>query len=239
MAGPGDPSNPDEHDDDLIGFASPASLQGRARGGSPEDEAPSAAPPRLRPAVRPAVAQAPIPTPEPEADLFATPSEAVHAAWSQPAADAVAPQALGEPCPAARPVGAEAVFQRAPEGEPRRRRRDPASELPGGGMGLYAIYALILFAVPTVGVSAVIGLLATRQEPPAGPLAGSHFLYQQRTLRAAGVAALAGLVLLALPFALGVPILFVLALWVVLRGASGVWLLKSGRPIENPRGWWI
>ena len=236
MAEPGDPSNPDDHDDDSIGFASPASLQGRARGA---EAAPSAAPPRLRPAIRPAVAQPPIPTPEPGPDLFATPSEAVHAAWGQPAAEAAAPGPRTDPAPPAGPVGAEAMVHRASAGEPRRRRRDPASDLPGGGMGLYAIYALILFAVPTVGVSAVIGLLATRQEPPPGALAASHFLYQRRTLRAAGVAALAGLVLLALPFALGVPILFLLALWVVLRGASGVWLLKSGRPIENPRGWWI
>ena len=235
MAEPGDPSHPDDHDDDLIGFASPASLQGRARG--LEDGAPSAAPPDVRPAVAPAVERSPIPAPEPEADLFATPSEAVHAAWGQPAAEVVPPATPSE-TPPPRPVSAETVFGRAPEGEPRRRRQT-ASDFPGGGMGLYAIYALILFAVPTVGVSAVIGLLATRQEPPAGAVAASHFLYQQRTLRAAGLAALAGLVLLALPFALGVPILFLLALWVVLRGASGVWLLKSGRPIDDPRGWWI
>ncbi|HZV84850.1 MAG TPA: hypothetical protein VFF48_07685 [Brevundimonas sp.] len=237
MAEPGDPSNPDDHDDDLIGFASPASLQGRARDA---DAGLSAATPGLRPVITPAFERAPIPAPEPEADLFATPADAVHAAWSQPAAEAAAPEAPAEPAPAPRPVGPEAAaFGRAPEGGPRRRGRDPASDLPGGGMGLYAAYALILFAVPTVGVSAVIGLLAMRQEPPTGALAASHFLYQQRTLRAAGIAALAGLVLLALPFALGVPILFLLALWIVLRGASGVWLLKSGRPIENPRGWWI
>ena len=39
--------------------------------------------------------------------------------------------------------------------------------------------------------------------------------------------------------ALGVPILFALALWMVLRGAWGVWTLKSGRAIADPRGWWI
>ena len=38
---------------------------------------------------------------------------------------------------------------------------------------------------------------------------------------------------------LGVPILFLLALWLVLRGASGVWALKSGHAIADPRGWWI
>ena len=107
-------------------------------------------------------------------------------------------------------------------------------------MGLYAVYALILFAVPTVGVSAVIGLLAvTGRSGPDDDLSASHFIYQQRTLWAAAVAAVAGVILMAAPFALGVPILFLLALWTVLRGASGVWTLKSGRAIANPRGWWI
>ena len=51
--------------------------------------------------------------------------------------------------------------------------RTPAS-VPGA-MNLYAVYALILFAVPTLGVSAVIGLLAvTGREPPADPVAPSR-----------------------------------------------------------------
>ena len=37
MAEPGDPSNSDDHDD-LIGFASPASLQGRMREPAAEPE---------------------------------------------------------------------------------------------------------------------------------------------------------------------------------------------------------
>lgn len=235
MAEPGDPFHPD-HDDDAIGFASPASLQGRARGG--ENAQPPLAPPTVRPEVTPAVARPPVPAPDADADLFATPPGAAQAAWSEPVA-AVPPAAPSE-SPAHGPVEGDAVLRRAPESEPRRRRRDGAADLPNEGMGLYAIYALILFAVPTVGVSAAIGLLAvTRRDPPPGVLASSHFIYQKRTLQAAAVAALAGLVLLALPFALGVPVLFLLALWVVLRGASGVWLLKSGQPIANPRGWWI
>ncbi|MBA3051021.1 MAG: serine/threonine protein kinase [Alphaproteobacteria bacterium] len=112
--------------------------------------------------------------------------------------------------------------------------------MPGGGLGLYAVYALILFAVPTVGVSAAIGLFAvTGRAGPDDDLSSSHFIYQQRTLWAAAVAAVAGVILLAAPFALGVPILFLLALWMVLRGASGVWALKSGRAIADPLGWWI
>ena len=49
----------------------------------------------------------------------------------------------------------------------------------------------------------------------------------------------AGVMELAAPFAMGVPLLFGLALWTVIRGAAGVWTLKAGRPIRDPRGWWI
>lgn len=195
MAEPGDPPHTDDHDDDLIGFASPASLEGRLRAeAEPEVE----------------------PEPEPEIDLFED-----------------------EPLPA-EPVEAGSVFAATREFSTRRRPRGEAAAIPGGGLGLYAVYALILFAVPTAGVSAIIGLLAvTGRSGPEDDLSASHFIYQRRTLWAAAVAAVAGVILLAAPFALGVPILFGLALWMVLRGAWGVWALKSGREIRDPRGWWI
>lgn len=193
MAEPGDPPKAEDHDDDLIGFASPASLQGRMR----------------------------EPDPEPEAEPVE--QERVEPAPAEPA-----------------PVEAGSIFAPSPQFSKRERRRQETPVIPGGGMGLYAVYALILFAVPTVGVSAVIGLLAvTGRAGPDDPVSSSHFIYQQRTLWTAAVVAVAGVILLAAPFALGVPILFFLALWTVLRGAKGVWTLKSGRGIADPRGWWI
>ena len=109
-----------------------------------------------------------------------------------------------------------------------------------GAMGLYAVYALILFAVPTLGVSALIALLAVTGRPaPEQPLARSHFIFQQRTLWIAAVVALAGAILIVAPFALGVLTLFVLAVWVVVRGAWGVLTLKAGQTIANPRQWLI
>jgi len=239
MAEPGDPSNADDHDD-LIGFASPASLQGRTREPEAEPvEVPEPAPgiePEIQPEAPPEVQPEPEPEPEPAPDLFAS-----RTVWTsappEPEPEVVAP-VPAEPAPA--PVEAASVFQRSPETSMNRRRRDPVSDLPGGGLGLYAVYALILFAVPTMGVAAVIGLLAvTGRSGPEDALSRSHFIYQQRTLWAAAVAAVAGIILLAAPFALGVPILFLLALWLVLRGASGVWALKSGHAIADPRGWWI
>ena len=203
MAEPGDPPHTndpgDDHDDDLIGFASPASLQGRTR------------------------------TPEPELEP--------EAGYVDPVEDEPLPP---EPEPEPAPVEAGSIFAPSRAFSTRRSRREAPQDIPGGGMGLYAVYALILFAVPTVGVSAMIGLLAvTGRAGPDDDLSSSHFIYQQRTLWAAAVAAVAGVILMAAPFALGVPILFLLALWTVLRGASGVWALKSGREITHPRGWWI
>ncbi len=232
MAEPGDPKTPvdDDDHDALIGFASPASLHGRAR--EPE------AAPELEPEPEPE----PEAAVEPEPDLFDPPVVApVFAPRAEPRpAPTLEPQREPAPAVAPRPAQAESIFQPSPEFAARDRRRPPAVQDAPGGMGLYAVYALILFAVPTLGVSAVIGLVAvTGREGPPEPLARSHFVYQQRTLWAAAVAAVAGIILLAAPFALGVPILFLLALWTVLRGASGVWALKSGRAIADPRSWWI
>jgi|SRR5215217_5015621 len=226
MAEPGDPRTPDDHPDDhddLIGFASPASLQGRVREPEPERL------PEFEPEPQPA------PEPEAEPDLFDPP---VRAPKPEPE-----PAPVAEPAPLAgpktAPARAESIFEPSREFSSRPSRRTQVQDAPGG-MGLYAVYALILFAVPTLGVSAAIGLLAvTGREGPQDSLSRSHFIYQQRTLWAAAVAAVAGVILLAAPFALGVPVLFLLALWTVLRGASGVWNLKSGKAISDPRSWWI
>ena len=230
MAEPGDPHAPDDHDD-LIGFASPASLQGRVWvpaetkvepdfGSVPPPEAEQAATPDALAAsvsasipVEPEPAAQPAPAPAPGST-----SAPAAAEWAAPAASI--------------PVPSPAFANRS-------RRRESAA-IPGGGMGLYAVYALILFAVPTLGVSALIGLFAvTGRVGPEDALSRSHFVYQQRTLWTAVVAVLIGLIFLLVPFGLGPAIMFAAALWLVIRGAAGVWALKAGRPIADPRGWWI
>lgn len=197
---PGDPRTPrsgdaDHHDDDLIGFASPAALQGRSRE-------------RAQPE--------PTPSVQPQGDPVASaPRSAV-----RPAPEAPAPGPVAAP-PASNPGFARRGEQPAPV---------------DGAMGLYAVYALILFAVPTLGVSALIALVAVTGRPgPTGEIAASHFLFQQRTLWAGALAALLGAVLIAV--GLGVFVLFVLAVWLILRGAGGVLKLKAGQPIARPRAW--
>ena len=98
------------------------------------------------------------------------------------------------------------------------------------------IYALILLAVPTLGFSAILGLLAvTGRTVNASPFLLSHYVYQQRTLWTAGIAALIGLILIVVN--LGVFVLFLLVVWTIARGAAGVWRLKNAQPISDPRTW--
>ena len=245
MAEPGDPHDPDDHDD-LIGFASPASLQGRVR--TPEVPEPEAeAPPGPAPDLFTATVAASIPVePEPEPapvtpDPAPTPIASVAVSIPVEAEPQAAPAdpapAMTTPSPA--PIPAASIFEPTPVFSTREERRE-ATAIPGGGMGLYAVYALILFAIPTLGASAVIGLLAvTGRAGPEDPLSLSHFLYQQRTLWTAAVAVAVGLIFFMAPFGLGPAIMFLAALWLVIRGAAGVWALKAGRPIADPRGWWI
>ena len=203
---PKDPT-PDHDPDDLVGFASSRSLEGRPRAPEPEPE--------------PVVTSE---APSADADLF---DDVPRTATETPVAGA--------------PVEAAPVVT-APDPRPEPRPAPPAlgrrETVPDAPMGLYAVYALILFAVPTLGVSAVVGLLAVtfgdaaRDEPFA-----SHHVYQLRTLWTAAIAAVVGVILIVIN--LGVFVLFLLVGWLVVRGAWGVYLLTRGRPVPNPRGWWV
>ena len=223
MAEPGDPNAPQDpevtaaephHDDDLIGFASPAALEGQTRA----------------PVARP-VEPEPVVAPEPE--LFVpAPGPIV-----TPVPEVAAPTPIPTPPPAPEPIpqwARETPLSEQPVGSFARRGEQPAAV--DGAMGVYAVYALILFAVPTLGVSAIIALVAvTGRAGPQGSIAASHFIFQQRTLWAGAVVALLGAILIAV--GLGVFVLFVLAVWLILRGAGGVLKLKAGLPIARPRAW--
>lgn len=101
---------------------------------------------------------------------------------------------------------------------------------------LYAVYVLILLAVPTLGVAAAVALLAVwKRRAPQGEVAASHYVFQQRTVWAAAIGAVAGAVLIIVN--VGVFILFAAAVWTLARGAYGVMKLRAGRRIPHPNAW--
>lgn len=205
MAEPGDPKDPavpdEDHDHDAqVGFVSPASLAGRARG--PEPVAEDAR----------------------EPDLFDPPEPRPFDLSGQ----LTRPTAPFAPKPEPEAPVTRDVRERLVETE---RRAAPVAP-----MRLYAVYVLILLAVPTLGLSCLVALLAvTRREDAQDALEASHFVYQQRTLWGAVIAAVLGAILVVVN--IGVLVLFALAIWVLARGAFGVLKLKSGQPVPNPRSW--
>lgn len=211
MAEPGDPNHPDD--------ATPKTAP--ATGHDWDDDhvgfaSPASLTPRPVRPPEPEPAPDPVPEPEPEPEPVVDDREPDLFSAREP-----------EPAPRPAPTPDWAVETPVPD-------RTPPNV--AGAMNLYAIYALILFAVPTLGVSAIIGLLAvTGREPPADPVARSHFIYMQRTLWTAAVVALLGAILVVVN--IGVFVLFALAIWTLVRGAVGVFRLKSGQPIRDPRHW--
>lgn len=230
MAAPGEPPRPHD-DDDLIGFSSPASLEaqssleahaGETRPSDPHD--------LFEPGAASLGAETPVTaTPEradPDPDLFDTP--------------VTTPDFTSAPEAAPAPVSTGSIFEPSREFSTRKRARSEDAPLPEGATGLFTTYALILFAVPTLGVSLLIALLFLRGRPaPEEAVARSHHDFQKRTVLAGVAAGLVGIILIAAPFAIGVPVLFLLALWMLLRGARGVLTLKDHHPIRRPLGWWV
>lgn len=208
MAEPGDPKGPDAHDGD-----------------QDHDHDHDAHVGFVSPACLVGVPRAPEREPEPEVQSepeAESKPETGAARSSERERDLFDPPEPAPVTPAFNPTAAPRAFA-APAARP-------------APMSLYAVYVLILLAVPTLGLSAVLALLAvTGRDGPDEPLAGSHFVYQQRTLWSAAVAAVLGGLLVIVN--IGVFVLFLLALWVLARGAFGVLRLKAGRPIDNPRSW--
>lgn len=192
--------------DDLIGFTSRRAMEGRPR--------------------------EVLTVKDPPADALVAPQA------EAPTVDAMADRAQTAPAGVdsiSRPVPAWAVETPVAERKTFGRASAPPEPVEGA-MWAYTIYAMILFAVPTLGVSAVIGILAvTGRSAPEHAVARSHYIYQQRTLWASAVAALLGLILIVVN--LGVFVLFALAVWMLARGAVGVWRLKAGLSIADPQRW--
>ncbi len=244
---------PDPIDDDRVGFTSAASLAGVSRGSlvaasttDAQDDEPEQTslfdPPGYRRSSMPppAVTSRPEPVPAPidvttEVGMSSAPPSRAEASVSEasflsealPLASAPPGSRVRRPSAATPSVFGRAAHDKATTVEPVE-----------GAMGLYTVYALILFAIPTGGVAAVIALIAALIRPvPDQELARSHHEYQKRTLLIAAAVALAGGVMIVVN--LGVFVLLAVALWLILRGTWGLMSLVHGKPIANPNQLWI
>jgi len=260
-----EPPHPARDHDDLIGFSSAAALQGRPRVVAASEPEPGPEPepePALEPHSVPKPDSPSVPDPivprEPDlfdAPIIDAPVVETSAPPPEPDPEPPAPEILTadeprrpepplpiEPSPipaAAKPTPTWAIETPVDPAPVRTRGRpvEPPRDVENA-TNLYAVYALVLFAVPTLGVSALIALLAvTGRSGPSNPVAASHFVFQQRTLWTGGIVALLGAILIAV--GLGVFVLFVVAVWLILRGTSGVLALKAGRAVRDPRSWFL
>lgn len=222
MAEPEDPDKPTptrhEHDfdDDLVGFAHPRALEA-ARRPEPETE--------------------PVPEPEPEpvlkaeADDFFEPSEPLARSRVDVPASAPVSERAREPADDYGRPGATRTFERAPS-----RPSDPGVAAEGDGRVAMAIYVCLIGAAPSAGVTLAIALImAWMARLMIKGWTRSHLLYQLRTSLIGTIAGVVGV--LTLPLGLGVFVLSLTLIWVVVRGAAGLYRLMRRQPIRDPQTW--
>lgn len=239
MAEPEDPDKPapspleDDFDDDLVGFAHPRALHA-ARPPEPEPEPIPEPEPSLEAELEPlaeperplaieaeAVAEADEPDPVGSVE-GAEPTDAAAGSSSEPAADLT--DDYGRP-------GATRTFDRAPS-----RPSEPGVTAEGDGRLAMAIYICLIGAAPSAGLTLVIALvLAWMARFMIKGWTRSHLLYQLRTSLIGTIACVVGV--LTLPLGLGVFVLSLTLLWVVVRGAAGLYRLVRRQPVRDPQTW--
>ena len=235
MAEPEDPDKrapsplEDDFDDDLVGFAHPRALH-------------AARPPETEPEPEPEFETLAEPVAEREPEPVAEPAVAFEDEEPEPALSG-ADQEPTEPLidaprePAddlsddfGRP-GATRTFDRAPS-----RPSEPGVTAEGDGRLAMAIYICLIGAAPSAGLTLVIALvLAWMARFMIKGWTRSHLLYQLRTSLIGTIACVVGV--LTLPLGLGVFVLSLTLLWVVVRGAAGLYRLMRRQPIRDPQTW--
>lgn len=242
MAEPEDPDKPatvqptDDFDDDLVGFAHPRALEpSRPPRFEPEPEPePERDPepeglldPRPEPEPDFVPADAPDRTPEPVGSFFADADP--RPAPAEPGRDVPEPARdfdddYGRP-------GATRTFERGSS-----RRSEPGVTSEGDGRLAMAIYICLIGAAPSAGLTLLIALfLAWMARLMIEGWTRSHLLYQLRTSLIGTIAGVVGL--LTLPLGIGVFVLSLTLIWVVVRGAAGLYRLMRRQPIRDPQTW--
>jgi uncharacterized membrane protein len=98
------------------------------------------------------------------------------------------------------------------------------------------VYVLYIVGYITVGVAAVVGvMIAHLKIGSADDVSRTHFQFQIRTFWIGIVYLVAGVLLLY--FFIGIPVLFWLIIWTLVRNVKGLLLLNDGKPIEKPTSW--
>lgn len=216
----------DDFDDDLIGFAHPRALE-PSRPPEPEQE----------PGIGPEAT--PEPALEPAAPFIDEPEPLLAPAAVVPAdrleADRASVEPSSEPDRALDPdfgrPGATRTFDRAPS-----RPSEPGVTAEGDGRLAMAIYICLIGAAPSAGLTLVLALiLAWMARFMIQGWTRSHLLYQLRTSLIGTIGGVVGV--LTLPLGLGVFVLSLTLIWVVVRGAAGLYRLVRRQPIRDPQTW--
>lgn len=231
MAEPEDPDKQtaptpvDDFDDDIVGFSHSRALEGSR---TPESEADLLNEPEPLSAPEPEARLEPEPEPGPV--IEAAPAPSFFDPEPEPVAPAVAAAAV--PDDYGRP-GATRTFERGGT-----RPRDEGVTAEGDTRMALTLYVFLIGAALTAGLTVVLALaLSWLARFMVKGWTASHLLYQLRTSFIGTVAGVIGV--LTLPLGLGVFVLSLTVIWVVARGAAGLYRLSRRQPIRDPRTWML
>ncbi len=123
--------------------------------------------------------------------------------------------------------------------DPNLRPPAPAGEgwFSPGRLNAQVVYALYLVSF-VVGITGIIGLIMAYVNRGKGePWVDTHYTYAIRTFWIGLLYALiASILMLA---AIGVILIFGVAIWIVVRCVIGLQKASAGEPIARPERWWI
>jgi uncharacterized membrane protein len=106
-----------------------------------------------------------------------------------------------------------------------------------GPQNIQAIYILYLVGF-VVGITALVGLvMAYLNRGKSEPWVETHYTWAIRTFWIALLGAFISAILMIV--AIGVILMFAVAVWVVVRVVIGLQAVSKGEPIKNPQSWML
>lgn len=106
-----------------------------------------------------------------------------------------------------------------------------------GRLNAQLVYCLYLISF-VVGITGIVGLIMAYVNRGKGPAwVDSHYTYAIRTFWIGLLYALIASVLMLV--AIGVILIFAVAIWIVIRCVIGLQKASAGQPVEKPDSWWI